>query len=69
MDEGCSLDDMWKEIENYGIKRKVLDPRNSLSYDQVRALYLVIRQKRIVDEQIKLIEDLKNDTSTMKNLM
>lgn len=38
-----SLDNMWKDIENFGIKRKLLDPHNDLAYKNVQDLHLAIK--------------------------
>lgn len=41
-----SLNEMWKTIEVFGIKRKLLDPRNELHYETIRDLYLTIKNSK-----------------------
>lgn len=45
-----SLDDMWKVIENFGIRRELLDPSNELSYKTIHALYLTIKNNPITHQ-------------------
>jgi len=54
-----SLDKMWKLVESFGLKRVELDARGSLSFDQVRDLYLMIKytHEKRTEEQIKLLEE------------
>jgi hypothetical protein len=40
------IDEMWKTIEAFGIKRKLLDPRDRLSYRTIRDLYLAIKTRK-----------------------
>jgi hypothetical protein len=40
------LDEMWKTIEAFGIKRKLLDPRNRLPYRTIHDLYLTIKMRK-----------------------
>ena len=48
--QGMSLDDMWKVIENFGIRRELLDPQNELSYNTIHALYLTIKNNPIMHQ-------------------
>ena len=41
-----SLDEMWKTIEAFGIKRELLDPQNRLSYKTIYDLYLTIKIRK-----------------------
>lgn len=38
----ASRDEMWKVIEMFGIKRKLLDPHDELHYKTIHDLYLTI---------------------------
>jgi len=38
-----SIDEMWKEIETFGIKREIFKLSNP-SYQQIRDLYLLIKK-------------------------
>jgi len=41
--EKVSLGEMWKVIEAFGIKRKLIDPHNRLPYGTIHELYLTIK--------------------------
>ncbi len=43
-----SLDEMWKTIEAFGIKRQLLDPQNRLSYKTIHDLYLTIKIRKTI---------------------
>ena len=63
MSQKPSLEEMWKEIEDFGINRKSLDPNDVLTYDQVEELYLTIKEKKIEDEQVRILrEELEKET-------
>jgi hypothetical protein len=42
--EEVSLDEMWKVIERFGIKREMLDGK--ISNQDIKDLYLLIRSKK-----------------------
>ncbi|MHB8601769.1 MAG: hypothetical protein ACYC6W_12100 [Nitrosotalea sp.] len=44
------MDEMWKTIEVFGIKREVLDPRNKLSYKTIHDLYLTIKIRKTITD-------------------
>lgn len=41
-----SLDEMWNVIESFGIKRKLIDPHDNMSSEEVRELYLTIKKTK-----------------------
>ena len=52
-----SLEEMWKVIEQYGIKREMLEESNPTNQD-ILILYNLIKQKKIKrreDEMIRLL--------------
>ena len=40
-----SLDELWHSIENFGIKRELLDPHDTLRYNTILDLYLAIKNR------------------------
>ena len=48
----ASIDEMWKVIENFGIKRKVFGKSNP-SYQEIKELYLLIKSKKTSKDKIK----------------
>lgn len=42
----ASIDEMWKVIENFGIKRTIFGKSNP-SYQEIKDLYLLIKKKSI----------------------
>ena len=53
----ASIDEMWKVIENFGIKRKVFGKSNP-SYQEIRELYLLIKSKKTSKGKTKQDVDL-----------
>ncbi len=43
-----SLDEMWKTIEAFGIKRELLDPQNRLPYKTIHDLYTTIKIRKTI---------------------
>ncbi len=41
-----SLDEMWNVIESFGIKRTLIDPKDTMSSEEVRELYLTIKKTK-----------------------
>ncbi len=72
MSDESSLDKMWQLVESFGLKRVELDPRGSLSHEQVRDLYLIIKHthKKRTKEQIKLLKEAleKEEKQSSKKL-
>ena len=48
--QNVSLEDMWRVIEMFGIKRELLDPTNELSYKTIHALYLTIKNSQTTNQ-------------------
>jgi hypothetical protein len=46
MHDNSSVDDMWKVIEKFGVSRKLLDPHNDLTPENVRDLYVEIKNRK-----------------------
>lgn len=46
-----SLDDMWRDIEDFGFERELLDPRNDLAYKNVQDLHLAIKNHESSTEE------------------
>ena len=57
MSHKTPLEEMWEEIEGFGLKRDLLDPHGDLAYDHVEEIYLSIKQKRIEDMQIRVLKE------------
>ncbi len=53
----ASIDEMWKVIENFGIKRKVFGKSNP-SYQEIKELYLLIKSKKTSKGKIQQDVDL-----------
>ena len=56
MNQKPSLEEMWDEIEKFGIDREALDPHDEVYYGQVEELYLTIMEKKREDEQVRLLK-------------
>lgn len=52
-----SLEDMWKQIQEFGIDRKILDPHDQIGYDRVKELYTTIIERLRNHEQINLLKE------------
>ena len=45
-----TIDEMWTEIESFGIKRNVFSKSNP-SYQEIKDLYLLIKRKNEMDRK------------------
>jgi hypothetical protein len=61
-----TLEDMWKTIERYGIKREILEKFHATAED-VSELYRIIKKRTHAHREQEMIRLLKEYVEKMKN--